>query len=165
MSDSLRPHRLYSLWTSPGQNTGVGSLSLLQGILPIQGSNPGLPHYRQILYQLSHKGSPKLEIAKLFSNGHSHQQCVGGEVVLYPYRPLVLWMVVVFLICSNGCSGPVTLICFSLLSNDVEIFSVLTVCVSSFVKYLFKSFEHLKSWFVFLFLSCESSLHVPNSSI
>ena len=45
---------------SPGQNTGVGSLSLLQGIFPTQGSNPGLPHCRWILYQLSHKGSPKI---------------------------------------------------------------------------------------------------------
>ena len=52
------PHRLYSPWSSPGQNTRVGSLSLLQGLFPTQGSNPGLPHYRQILYQLSHKGSP-----------------------------------------------------------------------------------------------------------
>ena len=58
MSDSLRPHGLYSPWNSPGQNTGVGSLSLLQGIFPNQGLNPGLPHYRQTLYQLSHKGSP-----------------------------------------------------------------------------------------------------------
>ena len=58
MSDSLRPHGLYSPWNSPGQNTGVGSLSLLQGIFPTQGSNPGLLHGRQILYQLSHKGSP-----------------------------------------------------------------------------------------------------------
>ena len=57
MSDSLRPHRLYSPWDSPGQNTGVGSLSLLQGIFPTQGSNPSLPHCRQILYQLSYKGS------------------------------------------------------------------------------------------------------------
>ena len=40
-----------------GQNTRVGSLLLLQGIFPTQGSNPGLPHCRQILYQLSHKGS------------------------------------------------------------------------------------------------------------
>ena len=56
VSDSLRPHGLYSPWISPGQNTGVGSLSLLQGIFPIQGSNPGLPHCRQILYQLSCKG-------------------------------------------------------------------------------------------------------------
>ena len=57
MSD-LRPHRLYSPWNSPGQNTGAGSLSLLQGIFSTQGSNPGLPHCRQMLYQLSHKGSP-----------------------------------------------------------------------------------------------------------
>ena len=40
------------------KNTGVGNLSLLQGIFPIQGSNPGLPHCRQILYHLSHQGSP-----------------------------------------------------------------------------------------------------------
>ena len=46
-------------WNSPGQNTGVGSLSLLQGIFPIQGSNPGLLHYQWIIYQLSHKGSPR----------------------------------------------------------------------------------------------------------
>ena len=42
----------------PGQNTGVGCLSLLQGIFPTQGSNPGLPHCRQIFYQLSYQGSP-----------------------------------------------------------------------------------------------------------
>jgi len=47
-----------SPWNSPGQNTGVGSSSLLQGIFPTQGSNPGLPHLGQILYQLSHQGSP-----------------------------------------------------------------------------------------------------------
>ena len=57
-SGSLRPHGLYSPWNSPSQNTGMGSLSLLQGIFPTKGSNPGLPHCRQILYQLSHKGSP-----------------------------------------------------------------------------------------------------------
>ena len=59
-SDSLWPQGLYSPWNSPGQNTAVGSLSLLQGIFPTQGMNPGLPHYRQILYQLSHKGSPRI---------------------------------------------------------------------------------------------------------
>ena len=42
VSDSLWPHGLYSPWNSLGQNTGVGSLSLLQGIFPAQGSNPGL---------------------------------------------------------------------------------------------------------------------------
>ena len=44
MSDSLQPHVLYTPWNSPGKNTGVGSCSLLQGIFPTQGSNPGLPH-------------------------------------------------------------------------------------------------------------------------
>ena len=57
VSDSLRPHGLYP-WDSPGQNTGVGSLSLLQGIFPTQGSNPGVRHCRWILYQLSHQGRP-----------------------------------------------------------------------------------------------------------
>ena len=59
-SESLCPHGLYSPWNSPGQNTGMGSLSLLQGIFPTQGSNPGLPHCKQILYQLSHEGSPRI---------------------------------------------------------------------------------------------------------
>ena len=44
-----------SPWNSPGQNTGAGSLSLLQGIFPSQGSNSGLPHCRRILYQLSYQ--------------------------------------------------------------------------------------------------------------
>ena len=73
VSDSLRPHGLYSPWNSPGQNTGVGKLSLLQGIFATQGSNPGLMHCRQILYQLSHEGSPRtLEwVAFPFSRGSS----------------------------------------------------------------------------------------------
>ena len=99
MSDSLWPHGLYSSWNSPGQNTGVGSLSLLQGTFPSQGElrspalqvdsltaepqgkpkntgvgslsllqqlfptqelNRGLLHCRQIVYQLSHQGSPRI---------------------------------------------------------------------------------------------------------
>ena len=62
---------LYSPWNSPGQNTGVGSLSLLQGIFLTQGSNPCLPCCRQILYQVSHKGSPRILkwIAYPFSSG------------------------------------------------------------------------------------------------
>ena len=50
---------IYSPWNSPDQNTGVGSLSLLQRIFPTQGSNPGLLHCRQILYQLSHRETQK----------------------------------------------------------------------------------------------------------
>ena len=83
LSDSLRLHGLYTPWNSPGQNTGVGSLSLLQGIFLAQGSNPGLPHCRQILYLLSHKGSPRvLEwVAYPFSRGPSqprNQTCIAG---------------------------------------------------------------------------------------
>ena len=57
VSYSLQLHGQYSPWNSPGQNTGVGSHSLLQGIFPTQGLNPGLPHCRQILYQLGHQES------------------------------------------------------------------------------------------------------------
>ena len=61
----------YSPWNSLGQNTGVGNLSLLQEIFPTQGSNPGLLHCRGILYQLSHKGSPRILewVADPFSSG------------------------------------------------------------------------------------------------
>ena len=48
---------------SPGKNTGIGCPALLQGIVPTQGSNSGLPLCRQILYRLSHQGSP--QIAKM----------------------------------------------------------------------------------------------------
>ena len=73
MSNSLWPHGLYSPWSSPGQDTGVGSLSLLQGIFTTQGSNPGLLHCRRIPYQLSHQGSPRTleRVAYPFSRGPS----------------------------------------------------------------------------------------------
>ena len=60
MSDCLWPQGLYSPWNFLGQNNGVGSLSLLQGIFLTQGLNPGLPHCRRIFYQLSHQGSPRI---------------------------------------------------------------------------------------------------------
>ena len=88
MSDSLWPHGLYSPWNSLGQNTGVGSLSLLQGIFPTQGLNPGLLPCRQILYQLSHQGSPRrLEwVPYPFSSGSPQPRnwtrvsCIAGGV-------------------------------------------------------------------------------------
>ena len=64
VSDSLLPQGLYSPCNSLGQNTGVGSLSLLQGIFPTQELNPGLPHCRQILYHLSHQGNPFPALSK-----------------------------------------------------------------------------------------------------
>ena len=60
VSNSLQPHGLYSPWNSPGWNTGVASHCHLQGVFPSQGSNPGLPHCKWILYQLSHQGSPRI---------------------------------------------------------------------------------------------------------
>ena len=86
VSDSLRPHGLYSPWNSPGQNTGVGSLPFLQGIFPIQGSNPDLLHCRWILCQLSHKGSPGILewVAHPFSSRSSRPRnrtrvsCIAG---------------------------------------------------------------------------------------
>ena len=82
VSDSLQPHGLYSPWNS--LPTGVGSLSLLQGIFPTQGSNPGLPHCRQILYQFSHKGSLRMLewIAYPFSRGSSWPRSGTGSPVL-----------------------------------------------------------------------------------
>ena len=73
MSNSSWPHGLYSPWNFPYQNTGVGSLCLLQGIFPTQGSNPGLPRCRQILYQLSYNGSTRILewVAFAFSRGSS----------------------------------------------------------------------------------------------
>ena len=56
----LQPTTRLCPWEFPGKNAAVGSLSLLQWLFPAQGSNPGLPHYRWILYQLSHPGSPRI---------------------------------------------------------------------------------------------------------
>ena len=58
---------------SPGKNTGVGCHALLQGIFPTPGLNPGLLYCRQILYCLSHQGSPKILewVAYSFSRGSS----------------------------------------------------------------------------------------------
>ena len=85
-SNSFRLHGVYSPWNSPGQNTGVGGLSFLQGFFPTQGWNPGLPHCRWILYQLSHKGSPRILewVAYPFSSGSSQPRnwtgvsCIAG---------------------------------------------------------------------------------------
>ena len=72
---------------SPGKNTGVDCHILLQGIFPTQGSNPGLPHCRRILYQLSHKGIPRILewVAYPFSRGSSWPRsqtgfsCIAGR--------------------------------------------------------------------------------------
>ena len=87
VSDSLQPHGPHRPWNSLGQNTGMGSLSLLQQIFPTQESNPGLLHCRWILYQLNHKGNPRILewVAYLFSSGSSQPRnrtgvsCIAGR--------------------------------------------------------------------------------------
>ena len=100
VSNSLWPHGLYSPWNSLGQNTGMGSLSLLQGIFSNQGSSPGLPHCRQILYQLSHKGSPRILewVAYPFSRGSSQPRnqigvswIAGGLFTNWAIRESIWW--------------------------------------------------------------------------
>ena len=80
-------------WTSPwdslGKNTGVGSHSLLQGIFPMQGLNPSLLHCRWILYQLSHKGSPRIVewvtflLQQIFPTQESNQGLLHCRQILY----------------------------------------------------------------------------------
>ena len=84
VSDSLRPHGMYSPWNSPGQNTGVGSLSLLRGIFPTQGSNPGLLHCRQILYSLNHQGrvGSKSNMAGVLIKGRETQKQMPRETAM-----------------------------------------------------------------------------------
>ena len=101
VSNSLPPHGLYTPGHSPGQNTGVGSLSLLQGIVPTQGSNPGLSHCRWILYQLSHKGSsdPKnswqrtsaLRQKKTFDLGWSGMTTMSSVHQIFPVLLYAIW--------------------------------------------------------------------------
>ena len=85
---------------SSGQNTGVGCHALLQGIFPTQGSNPGLPQCRQILYQLSHQGSPRILewVAYPFSSRSSQPRnqtrasCITGRIFInWAIRVLVLF--------------------------------------------------------------------------
>ena len=93
VSDSLWPHGLQSPWNSPGQNTGVGTCSLLQGIFPTQGSNPGLPQCRWILYQLSHKGSISDRLktkADLLNSSYRTPFCYKDSVLLKRLQ-IYLW--------------------------------------------------------------------------
>ena len=93
MSHSLQSHGLYSPWNSPGQNTEVGSFSLLPGIFPTQGSNPCLPHCRRILCQLINKGSPpyQLNLGTILnlllsfqqSSQHLHKEWILSQEIIY----------------------------------------------------------------------------------
>ena len=83
VSDSLWPHSLQSPWNSPGQSIGVGSLSLLQGLFPTQGSNPDLLHCRRILYQLSYK--EQKEVLKWVRGMNDNESYPGSTLSPYWY--------------------------------------------------------------------------------
>ena len=68
------------------KNTRVGSYSLLQGIFPTRGLNPGLPHCRQILYQLSHQGS-------IYTYTHTHTPI---HIYFYIYTHIYMYFFLIF---------------------------------------------------------------------
>ena len=77
-------------WNFLGQNTGVDNFSLFQGIFPTQGSNPGLPHYRQFLYQDEPPGKPKNTgvgrlslLQRIFLAQESNQALLTCRQILY----------------------------------------------------------------------------------
>jgi len=75
------PTRLLCLWDSSSKNTGVGCHSLLQGIFPTWGSNPGLLHCRQILYHLSYREAPP-EIIGLLRRKLGRDHAIYSEALL-----------------------------------------------------------------------------------
>ena len=109
--------------------------------------------------------------AKLFPKAailHSHQQCIKFPVSLHPCQHLLLFA---FLIIANLVGvkwyRPGVLICISLMTKDVEhlFICLLTICVSFLEKCLFKSFIHFRiRLFVFMLLSCKSSLYILDKS-
>ena len=106
-SDSSRPHGLQNRWNSPGQNTGVGSLSFLQGIFPTQGSNPGLLHCRWTLYQLSYQEITKNQ-GPTSSQKNEEQRSLLTALVLDWRMAAVFKLPLVPMVCSrNGRQSPV----------------------------------------------------------
>ena len=81
--NGLQPTMLFSPWDSPGKNTGVGCHAFLQGIFLTQGPNPGLLHCRQILYHLSHQGSPIIYIE------NSKPKLLGPRVYVWVQHKLI----------------------------------------------------------------------------
>ena len=78
---------------SSGKNTGVGCHFLLQGIFPTQGSNPGLPHWRQILYWLSHQGSLNFCInVKKKKNWSKEYVLCNSTYIKFKNRGLAWWL-------------------------------------------------------------------------
>ena len=82
-SYGLQPTRILHPWDFPGKSPGVGCHFILQGILPIQGLNPGLPYCRQLLYSLIHQGSPKQ------LGGHCLMDHTTNNLILHVFIPFL----------------------------------------------------------------------------
>ena len=85
---------------SPGKNTGVGCHAFLQGLFPTQGWNPGLPHCRQIVYCLSHQGSPNFLSGPTLTSVHDYwenhsfdQRDCGGKVISLLFNTLFRFVI------------------------------------------------------------------------
>ena len=141
---------------SPGKNIGMGYHALLQGLFPTQGSNPGLPHCRQIIYQLSHQRSPRILewVAYPFSRGSSQTRnrtgisyiAVDSLPAELPRKPLVWYSLIYF------CSFCLCLWCHiqkTTVKTNMEEFSPMFSSRSLIVSSLmFKSLMHFKLIFV-----------------
>ena len=134
VSNSLQPHglepaRLLCPWNSPGKNTGVVCSSLLQWIFPTQELNPGLPHYSQALYHLSHQGSPSI-LSYILYLSHIY---------------LNISILALFLICKCCCCHECSFFLsvmflnwFLLLFRKTFDFSVLLLCLGRHKSYSYK---------------------------
>ena len=130
LSNSLRPRGLYSPWNSPGQNTGVGSRSVLQGIFSTQGSNRGLLHCRQILYQLSHREiPPTLSFVFLIT-------AILTEVRWYLIVVLIPWWLTVLKIFSWTCWPSICLLWKSICADPLPIFQLGCLCLWCWVVWI-----------------------------
>ena len=149
---------------SPGKNTGVGCHALFQEIFPTQGSNPGLPHYRWILFQLSRQASPRILawVAIPFSSGSSWLRnwtgisCIAGRFFTsWATReaPLLTWF---FLISFCSFFSVLYFMSLSLFST----FLFLSCCFQCdhFGALFFIIFQLLLLIYLFFLISCFLSI-------
>ena len=155
------------------QNTGMSSLSLLQGIFPTQESNPGLPHCRQILYQLSHKESTRILqwVAYPFSSrlswlrNQARVSCIAGgfftnwairEALYLPFVSLIFlnWSLVFSILLFSSISLPWSLRKAFLISPcySLELCIFFSFCLLPLASLLFSAICKISSDNHFAFL-------------
>ena len=111
-----KPQVSFGLGDSPGKNTGVSFLALLQLIFPVQGWNPGLLHSRQILYQLSHRGSSIIFLSVIYLFCRGTLLCRNRCLILSNYFSTFIEMTQLCFIFSSLVSW-ITLIAFQMFNQ------------------------------------------------